>query len=100
MVSIEKKNSLWNVTTSKDIWTLKLHDTIMALQAIWNKIYKGSVQDWWKKIKHLVEKGNAVYDVVCQILMLLLTISTNYSQSTPPSKSQIGVARSAPMDSL
>jgi len=54
----------------------------MALQAIWNKIYKGSVQDQQKKIKHLVEKGNAVHDVVCWILMLLSTISTNYSQST------------------
>jgi len=68
--------------TSKDVWTLKLHDTITALQAIWNEIYKGSVQDRRKKIKHLVEKGNAVHDVVCRILMLLLTISTNYSQST------------------
>ena len=68
--------------TSKDVWTLKLHDTIMALQAIWNEIYKGSVQDRRKKIKHLVEKGDAVHDVVCRILMLLSTISTNYSQST------------------
>ena len=68
--------------TSKDVWTLKLHDTITALQAIWNEIYKGSVQDRRKKIKHLVEKGDAVHDVVCRILMLLSTISTNYSQST------------------
>ena len=67
---------------SKDIWTLKLHDTITALQAIWNEIYKGSVQDRQKKIKHLVEKGDAVHNMVCRILTLLLTISTNYSQST------------------
>jgi len=68
-------NGRWTVTfvptflqylgaTNDDVWTLKLHDTITALQAIWNEIYKGSAQDGREKIKHRVEKHCAVYDVV------------------------------------
>ena len=57
---------LWYVgATSKDVWSLKLRDTITALQAIWNEVYKGSVQDHRKKIKHLVKERCAVHDVVC-----------------------------------
>ena len=41
-------------------------------------VYKGGAQ---KKVKHLVENGNAVQTVVRRFMMLLLTISTHYSQS-------------------
>ena len=69
--------------TSKDIWALKLQDAITALQAIWNEVYKGSTKDHQNKLKHLVEPGGAVHDVVRRFMMLrvLLTISANYSQS-------------------
>ena len=41
-------------------------------------VYKGGAQ---KKVKHLVENGDAVQTVVRRFMMLLLTISTHYSQS-------------------
>lgn len=67
--------------TQKDVWTLKSQETITALQGIWNEVYKGNIQHYQKKIKHLVEPGGAVHCVVCISVMLLLSISTNYSQS-------------------
>src|SRR5260221_13982773 len=82
------ENGKWTVTfvptflryvscTQKDVWTLKSQETIIALQGIWNEVYKGNTQDRQKKIKHLVKLGSAVYHVVRQSVMLLLTISTN-----------------------
>ena len=68
-------------STSKDIWALNLQDTITALQAIWNEVYKGSAQDRQSKIKHLVELGGVVHNVVRRSMVPLLTISANHSQS-------------------
>jgi len=68
-------------STNKDPWMLDVQDTISTLQKIWNEVYKGSTQDHRMKVKHLVEKYNAVYNVVHQFAAPLLTISTDYSQS-------------------
>ena len=51
--------------TDQDVWTLKPQDTITALQAIWNEVYKGSTKDGQKRVKYLVEQGCAVHDMVC-----------------------------------
>lgn len=69
--------------TNQDIWTLKPQDAITALQAIWNGVYKGSTKDGQKKIKYLVERGCAVYDVVRRVMMpqVSSTISINNFQS-------------------
>jgi len=50
--------------SNKDVWTLTLQDTLASLQEIWNVVYKGS-PDGQKKIKHLVQRYDAVHDVVC-----------------------------------
>jgi hypothetical protein len=64
---------------NKDIWAFKRHDTTQVLQAIWNVVYRGNIKEGRQKIKHLVEAGNAVYEVVWQLVMTLKC--TNYSQS-------------------
>jgi hypothetical protein len=51
------------------------------LQGIWNEVYKGSVKDGRKKIKHMVEPGGAVHNVVCQSVIFSFTTSINYPQA-------------------
>ena len=68
-------------STNKDPWTLDVQDTISTLQKIWNEVYKGSTQDRRMKVKHLVEKYDAVYNVVRRFAAPSLTISADYSQS-------------------
>jgi len=60
---------------------LDVQDTISTLQKILNEVYKGSTQDCQIKVKHLVEKYDAVYNVVRQFAAPSLTISADYSQS-------------------
>jgi hypothetical protein len=68
---------------NRDVWALNQHNIVQALQAIWNKVYKGSNQDGRKKIRHVVEVGRAVHKVVCRFMMLSITASesANYSQA-------------------
>jgi hypothetical protein len=40
-----------------------------VLQAIWNKVYKGSVKHGRQKVKFLVEPSTAVYQVVRQLIL-------------------------------
>ena len=53
---------------NEDIWSFKRQDTARVLQAIWNKVYEGSVKDGRQKIKFLVEPSTAVYQVVRQLV--------------------------------
>jgi hypothetical protein len=52
-----------------------------VLQGIWNEVYKGGIQGHPMRIKHLVEQGGAIHDVVHRCTMFLSTISINYSQA-------------------
>ena len=64
---------------NKDVWTFNQCNTIQALQAVWNKVYKGCANDSRKRIKHLIEASGAVYNVVCQFMTLAITVSAKYS---------------------
>ena len=69
--------------TNRDVWALNQPNIIQALQAIWNEVYKGCNQNSRRKIRHVVEVGGAVHEVVCQFMMLSITASesANYSQA-------------------
>ena len=64
---------------NKDVWTFNQRDTIQALQAVWNEVYKGCAEDSRKKIKHLIEVSGAVHNMVRQFMTLAITVSANYS---------------------
>ena len=64
---------------NKDVWTFNQHNTIQALQAVWNEVYKGCAEDSRKRIKHLIEAGRAVYNVVHQFMMIAIMVSAKYS---------------------
>ncbi|KAH9010634.1 hypothetical protein EDB85DRAFT_1901810 [Lactarius pseudohatsudake] len=48
----------------KDIWAFKRKDAVHVLQAVWNTVYAGSTDGSIPKIRHLVEIGGAVHEVV------------------------------------
>ncbi|KAH9013949.1 hypothetical protein EDB85DRAFT_1899439 [Lactarius pseudohatsudake] len=48
----------------KDIWAFKRKDAVHVLQAVWNTVYAGSTDGSIPKIKHLVEIGGAMHEVV------------------------------------
>jgi hypothetical protein len=55
-------------STNRDVWALNQHNIIQALQAIWNEVYKGCNWDSRRKIRHVVEVGRAVHEVVSPLL--------------------------------